>query len=33
MFLGCPVMAGSWAFGMNSRGYEALVFYVILVSK
>ena len=33
IFFGWPVIAGSWALSMNSRGYEALVFSVIEVSK
>lgn len=32
MFLGWPQTAGSWTLGMNSRGYEALVFSVIEIS-
>ena len=32
IFLGCPVIAGINALSMYSRGYEALVFSVMLVS-
>jgi hypothetical protein len=32
IFFGCPQTAGSLALGMNSNGYEARVFYVILIS-